>query len=123
MSAVLEEKIWAEGVEAAISLYHDLKRRDSAAYNFGENQLNNLGYQYLQGGEVETAIELFKLNVAAYPEAFNPYDSLGEAYMVHGDTTRAITNYNKSLDLNPNNTGAVEMLAKMGVVWDAQQDD
>ena len=53
----------------------------------------------------------------------NPYDSLGEAYLVHGDTTRAIAHYKKSLELNPNNTGAVEMLAKMGVEWDAQQDD
>jgi len=123
ISAVLGEKIWAEGVEAAISLYHDLKRRDSDAYNFGESQLNTLGYQYLQGSEVETAIALFKLNVEAYPDAFNPYDSLGEAYMMHGDTTRAIANYKKSLELNPNNTGAVEMLARMGVVWDAQQDD
>ena len=123
ISAVLGDKIWGEGVEAAIALYHDLKRDAPDAYDFREFQLNNLGYQYLQSGDVETAIALFKLNVEAFPDAFNPYDSLGEAYMIHGDTTQAIANYKKSLSLNPNNTNAVEMLAKMGVVWEAQQDD
>ena len=120
ISAVLGETIWAEGVEAAAALYHDLKRTDPDAYDFREFQLNNLGYQYLRGSDIETAIEIFKLNVDAFPDAFNPYDSLGEAYMIHGDTEQAIINYKKSLDLNPNNTNAVEMLAKMGVEWKAQ---
>ena len=39
---------------------------------------------------MKDAIEIFKLNVAAYPEASNPYDSLGEAYMVNGDKKLAI---------------------------------
>ena len=117
---MLSEAIWAKGVDAAIALYHDLKNNDPDAYAFQEFRLNNLGYQYLQGGDVETAIEIFKLNVEAFPEAFNPYDSLGEAYMTQGDTTQAVANYKKSLELNPNNTNAVEMLAKMGVEWKAQ---
>jgi cytochrome c-type biogenesis protein CcmH/NrfG len=53
------------------------------------------------------------LNVEAYPEAFNPYDSLGEAYMVNGDKELAIKNYAKSLELNPNNLGAIEMLKRI----------
>jgi hypothetical protein len=35
---------------------------------------------------VSEAIEFFKLNVAAYPGSFNPYDSLGEAYLAAGET-------------------------------------
>ena len=34
---------------------------------------------------MKDAIEIFKLNAAAYPEASNPYDCLDEAYMVKGD--------------------------------------
>ena len=44
-------------------------------------------------------------------QASNTYDSLGEAYMTHGDKELAITNYKKSLELNPKNTGATRALA------------
>jgi Tfp pilus assembly protein PilF len=75
--------------------------------------MNALGYQYLQSGKVSEAIELFKLNVTAYPEAPNTYDSLGEAYMKHGDKDLAIKNYSRSLELNPDNTNAAEMLKRL----------
>ena len=52
------------------------------------------------------AIELF-------PESFNPYDSLGEAYMTAGETEMAIQNYAKSLELNPENTNAVRQLMRL----------
>jgi len=51
--------------------------------------------------------------VEAYPQGFNTYDSLGEAYMISGITELAIQNYKKSLELNPENTGAMEMLKRL----------
>ena len=59
------------------------------------------------------AIEIFKLNVEAYPQCWNVYHSLGEAYMRHGEKEFAIQNYEKSLELNPQNTNAAEMLKKL----------
>jgi len=41
------------------------------------------------------------------------YDSLGKAYMVNGDKKAAIENYKKSLELDPANGNAREMLKKM----------
>jgi len=82
-------------------------------YIFSEGQLNNLGYQLMGKEKINDAIEILKLNVEAYPEASNPYDSLGEAYMKNGNKKLAIKNYKKSLELNPDNTNAVEMLKKM----------
>jgi cytochrome c-type biogenesis protein CcmH/NrfG len=41
------------------------------------------------------------------------YDSLGEAYMTNGDKERAIKNYQKAVELNPQNTNAIEMLKKL----------
>jgi len=63
--------------------------------------------------KVKEAIEIFKLNVEAYPQSSNVYDSLGEAYMVNGDKELAIKNYSKSVELNPKNTAAVEALKKL----------
>ena len=48
-----------------------------------------------------------------YPEVSNTYDSLGEAYMVAGQKELAISNYQKSLELDPGNTSAIEMLKKL----------
>jgi len=36
----------------------------------------------------------------------NVYDSLGEAYMKSGDKEKAVINYEKSLDVNPENNNA-----------------
>ena len=66
-------------------------------------------------GRFCTAIEIFKLNVEAYPNGFNAYDSLGEGYMEAGKTELAIQNYERSLELNPGNENAKQMLERMGV--------
>ena len=99
------------GVASAITLYRTLKAQNANEYDFSEMELNTLGYQLLQMKKVAEAIEIFKLNVEAYPQGSNTYDSLGEAYMTHGDKELAITNYKKSLELDPANTGAVRTLA------------
>ena len=60
------------------------------------------------------AIALLKLNVEFYPNAWNVYDSLAEAYMTNGEKELAIANYKKSLELNPQNANGREMLKKLG---------
>jgi CubicO group peptidase (beta-lactamase class C family) len=101
------------GVAAAIALYRTLKKEHPNQYDFSEPELNRLGYQLLQAKKIKEAVEIFKLNVEAYPQGFNTYDSLGEAYMVSGNTELAILNYKKSLELNPKNIGATEMLKRL----------
>jgi CubicO group peptidase (beta-lactamase class C family) len=100
-------------VASAVKQYRELKATRSKEYDFSEPELNTLGYQLLQMKKVADAIEIFKLNVEAYPQAANTYDSLGEAYMTHGDKELAITNYKKSLELDPRNTNATKMLATL----------
>ncbi len=102
-----------KGLDAAIERYAVLKNAHRDEYRFREQELNRLGYALLQSGRVEDAVAIFELNVAEYPEAANPYDSLGEAYMESGDVEMAIRNYRKSLELNPANTNAVEMLERL----------
>ena len=69
-----------------------------------ENQMNRIGYDLLSAKRVKDAIEVFKLNVADYPQSANVYDSLGEAYGANGDRELAIKNYERSVELDPNNT-------------------
>jgi CubicO group peptidase (beta-lactamase class C family) len=107
---VLEKTINEKGIAAAVAQYRDLKAKESATYNFSEAELNQLGYQLLRTGKPREAIEIFKLNVEAYPQGFNTYDSLGEAYVAINERELAKQNYKKSLELNPNNTNAVAVL-------------
>ncbi|MFC2080575.1 serine hydrolase, partial [Bacteroidota bacterium] len=105
--------ILTEGINIAINQYHDLKTNQKDSYNFSEDELNYLGYQLLDMNKVREAIEIFKLNVTEYPNAFNTYDSLGEAYMINGEKELAIKIYTKSLELNPENTNAISMIKKI----------
>lgn len=102
-----------KGLVAAIAQYRDLKAKQSDVYDFSEEELNRLGYQLLGARKVDEGIEVLKLNVDAYPAAFNTYDSLGEAYMTSGNKELAIVNYKKSLELNPKNTNATQMLSRL----------
>ncbi len=108
----LERTIRGQGIAAGIDRYYQLKQ-ESPADAFEESMLNTLGYSLLRTRLVEEAIAVFKLNVRMYPDAFNTYDSLGEAYMVHGDTLLAIENYEKSVKLNPENTNGIRMLERL----------
>jgi len=110
---VLYKTISAEGVEAAVKQYNELKKNQPQAYDFQERLLNNLGYNLIRQGKFKEAIRVFQLNVEAYPQSSNVYDSLGEAYMNNGDKALAIENYEKALKLDPGNTNAVQMLNKL----------
>ena len=78
-----------------------------------EVQVNRLGYGLLGKKRVEEAIAAFKMNTEDFPNSSNTYDSLGEAYMVAGEKALAIKNYEKSIELDPNNTNGIEMLKKL----------
>jgi tetratricopeptide (TPR) repeat protein len=78
-----------------------------------EARLNNIGYALLGDGKTQDAIELFKSNVRLFPESWNVYDSLGEAYAAAGQKDLAIQNYEKSLQLNPKNATGKAALEKL----------
>jgi CubicO group peptidase (beta-lactamase class C family) len=110
---VLQKTIAEKGIEAGVAQYRELKGSQATTYDFAEGELNRLGYQLLRSGKTKEAIEIFKLNVEAYPQRFNTYDSLADAYLNSNERELAIQNYKKSLELNPNNTNATEKLKQL----------
>lgn len=109
----LEKTIAEKGIAAAVAQYRDLKAKQATTYDFAEPELNQLGYRLLRSGKPKEAIEIFKLNVEAYPQRFNTYDSLAEAYMAVNERELAIQNYKKAVELNPSNTNAIEVLKRL----------
>jgi tetratricopeptide (TPR) repeat protein len=106
--------IQKEGVDAAIARYRDLKAQPAASYDFGESELNDLGYALLRMKKIDEAVKILELNAEAYPRSANVYDSLGEAYAAQGNREKAIASYKKSLELDPGNFNAVAQLKKLG---------
>jgi len=100
---VLLKTIRERNIAEAIRQYRRLKAESPDAYDFAAERLNELGMDLIAQERVQDAIEVFKLNVEAYPQAYNTYDSLGYAYMVDGRKGLAVLNYKKSVELNPDN--------------------
>jgi len=107
------EMLLAGKTEEALAAYRELKARVPKDQAIDENRLNSLGYGFLGDKKLVEALAVFKLNVELYPESWNAYDSLAEAYMTNGDKEPAILNYEKSLALNPNNVNGAAMLKKL----------
>jgi uncharacterized membrane protein len=113
IAETLSATIASSGIDQAAKQYHELKAAAPATYDFDEGELNALGYRLIGAHKLKDAIRILELNVEAYPQSSNVYDSLGEAYMDDGNKPRAIANYQKSLQLNPKNRGAIVMLQKL----------
>jgi len=113
VSNYVEETIEESGIEEGLDKYYELKNAHNPDCIFNELALNNLGYKLLSSEKNAEALEVFKLNAEEYPDSWNVYDSLGEAFMKNGDKKQAIKSYKKSIKLNPENTGGEEMLAKL----------
>jgi len=106
----MKQLIDENGITESINKYHELRKTHASEYNFSENQLIELGYYYLSHQSFNEAKAIFKLSIEMYPNSYNTYDSYAEACMLDGDSGEAIKNYKKSLELNPENANAVEML-------------
>ncbi len=103
-----------QSIDQGTEVYRQLKREHPTAYDFGNPyMLNRIGYELLRLKRNEDAIQVFNLLVAAFPEASNPYDSLGEAYFVSKQYPLALKNYKKSLALNPENGNAAQMIEEI----------
>ncbi|MCU1303186.1 MAG: hypothetical protein JWQ87_3470 [Candidatus Sulfotelmatobacter sp.] len=113
VAETLSATIVSRGIDQAAKQYYELKAAVPATYNFDEDELNSLGYQLIGAKKFKEAIRILELNAEAYPRSGNVYDSLAEAYMDDGNKPQAIANYQKSLELNPKNAGAVQMLRKL----------
>lgn len=108
------ELLMSGKIEEAVAAYREIKSKQPNNASVSENRFNNVGYALLQQKKFAESIALLKLNVEFYPQSWNVYDSLGEAYMESGDKVQAIANYKKSIELNPANQQGRDMLKKLG---------
>jgi tetratricopeptide (TPR) repeat protein len=109
----IELEINKNGIQAGLKKYQAIKLDPKNDLYFDEGEFNAMGYRRMGAGKTNDAIEIFKLNVELYPKSADVYDSLAEAYMNHGDNANAIKYYRKSLEINPSNNNAKEILKRL----------
>ncbi|MFK7775434.1 MAG: serine hydrolase [Saprospiraceae bacterium] len=113
LANTLLDTIEINGIAKGILLYEKIKTSDD--YHLNEREMNESGYKLLQAGKAKAAAAVFKINVEAFPNSFNTYDSYGEALLELGNKAQAIENYKKSVKLNPDNEGGIKILNGLGV--------
>ena len=96
-------------VEEIVGYY---KNRFGGKFSPPESTINRLAYSYLKDDEGK-ALKLFLLNSVNYPKSYNAYDSLAEAYKSLGNKKEALSNYRKSLMLNPENLNAKKSIKEL----------
>lgn len=105
----LREIAQASGFEKLDEKLAQLKKQ-SGVVQPSEGELNIWGYRLLAAGKKMQAIAVLSLAARLYPESFNVYDSLAEAYEEASERGLAVQNYKRSLELNAQNTHASERL-------------
>lgn len=108
MRAIIE----ASGVESAVTFYRTARERvmKRGRFDFGEWETNVLAEQLQRDGRPTDAIAVYLLNAEYYPESASIQLSLGQLYEEVGDTASAVTHYERTLELAPDNRVATERL-------------
>jgi len=107
----LNKAILAKGATEALKDYREQRTRTRDSISEGE--INQLGYVLLRLKKLDDAIEVFTQNTEDHPESWNVWDSLAEAFADKGNKDLAIKYYEKSLQLNPDNTNGANQIKKL----------
>ena len=111
-SRLLLKAVLAKGATPALSEYKQLRIQDSAQ-RINEDKMNTMGYTLMSKQHLKDAIEVFRQNTEDFPNSWNVWDSLAEAYANNGEKDLAIKDYEKSIQLNPDNKNGIKKLEKL----------
>ena len=99
--------------ENLLALYDSLLIKHPSM-QFPEGNFNNLGLQLVFNPVTsKQGINVFLLATSLFPGSANLFDSLGEAYLFVGEKAKAVTNFEKSLVLYPENQNAIDRLKQL----------
>jgi CubicO group peptidase (beta-lactamase class C family) len=99
-------------IEEAKQNYLEIKK-SHPDWDF-QYRLNLIGYTLIDHGRINDGIKVLELNTIENPKSGNAFDSLADGYFKNGQLEISKENYKKSLELQPDNANAKEMLEKIG---------
>jgi len=109
-AAVLSRWMKEDGVQVAFQELAMARMEDPRSLEFSEDEFYELARRLMGRGKSADTIRVLELALSELPESAALYDVLAEAYMRNGKSDEAIMNYEMSLELEPMNRNAIEML-------------
>ena len=98
---------------SALSTYYDYMSWIDRAKSPTVDAVDFVGYQCLKMGHTDTAIALLSANVEDNPTSARARYGLGRAYRTSGSRSKAIEQFRKALQIDPNYKRASEALREM----------
>ena len=108
LSEILDEALTTGGIDLAVQSFNEFTKNSSNKYATTEQALLEAGQRLLNEKKYGDAARLFQINAERNPNSFRAYFALGEALARLGKKDLAITNFEKSLRLNPKNYDVIQ---------------
>jgi pimeloyl-ACP methyl ester carboxylesterase len=96
---ILNDVEFNGGTARAGQLLRDARQKDPQTQLWPEISMSIVGQHFLREGEVKSAIEIFKLNLLAYPDSADATENLAEAYLAAGDKVQARQAAQKTIEM------------------------
>jgi CubicO group peptidase (beta-lactamase class C family) len=94
------------GLEKAKNEYEKRKSTEQLL----EFLMRDEGFNHIDNDKPEIAIQIFEMNVFAYPQSAKALQGLGEGYMETGKKELALQYFKESLNINPENPFVIDMI-------------
>jgi Photosynthetic reaction centre cytochrome C subunit/Tetratricopeptide repeat len=112
---ILTDTAAKSGVNAAIEQYRALRKQyyGGQSYDFSDAGLVAFANQLTNANKPDDAVAFLMVNVENYPNSAPTYAALGQAFARKNDKENAIKNFEKAVQLDPNNQQAKRMLDQL----------
>ena len=103
------------GADSLVALYQSLRERHYGrfTYDFGERPLSALAARLVAAGKLPEARAALELNAMQFPQSASVAFELGRVYESLEERERAIEQYRKVLELQPDHRGAQTRLQEL----------
>ena len=103
------------GLEAAFNRYDELKKKYSGGftYDFRDHTLLSFSSKVSDDGNAADALTIVLKNCELFPDSSPSFTFLGNLYLKSGDNEKAISNFEKAVQLDPNNRFVAGQLKKL----------
>ena len=106
LSAYLRPQQFDGDIQSIAKYYDRVSKQRGEKVEAPEWVIRELGYHYVRSENYDKAIELFKHDIAKYPEMPDPYNGIAYGYEQMGEHKKALESVNKALKLStPQNDG------------------
>ncbi len=98
-SPILAELEFGGGTAHATQQLMEARQKDTQVQLWPEVAVDIIGEDYQRAGDIKMAIEIFKLNLLAYPDSADANNNLADAYLADGQKDLACQYAEKALAL------------------------